>query len=162
MSDKIDCQGGIQINTQIASGGTGNYSISARLPNGPKPNTIWAIDRCGAIFLDSSQADSFSDNVCGLYIVPISAPLPDAQDNADTIVLAARGVPLFPHSFNAVIGFGYGSGTFQYGEMVAEGSSFIIPAGYTLQAVLTADGIAIVGVVTLNLFAQLRILQQNP
>lgn len=157
---ELICQGGIQVNQQVSVGGTGNESISARLPNGPKPQTIWAVDAASLTYSDTSQLDTFSASTSGIYLVPINNPTPDNVDTDTFLSMINRGV-LLTNLIPDVV-FSEGIGTSQFGQITMAISPVLVPAGYTLMAVLSNEaGTPIVGVVTLILNAQLRILQQQ-
>lgn len=157
MQQELICQGGVQVNTASVTGG--GESVSVDLPNGPKPGTIWIVDVVGFIFTDTSQLDDFPPQICGIYMVPISTPPPSGTDSDVSISIAARGLPLVAPPTTSTIGFGIG--TMVFGQLSATGP-FIIPAGYTVRAVLSCGtGAPFAGEVQINLYAQLRILTQN-
>jgi hypothetical protein len=167
-TDPITCQGQVQINTAISTGG-GGESVSARLPNGPSPGTVWIIDALGAWFSDTvGPADTVSSSLSGFYIVPISAPLPEAVDSPFFINIQARGLALGhgrspDDGIDLMLGMPAPSLN-TFGWMAAPGLPVIIPAGYTVQAVISnsvAGGTGFTGAVTLIMTAQLRILQQR-
>jgi hypothetical protein len=157
--DPLYCQGGVQINVQIKTG-TGTESVSADLPNGPKPGTVWAVDACGMLFFDSNP-ETYPAPICGIYMVPIGTPIPEETDTNTTINIASRGLPIaLNNQSNVSLGFGLAGGA--SGQISYQGPSFIVPAGYTLRAILSCGtGANFTGNITLKLFAQLRILKQN-
>jgi hypothetical protein len=166
VQQELICQGGIQIN-QNTGEGTGVVSVSVDLPNGPKPGTVWLVDAVGALWADLNSVglDAPQPSWSGIYMVPVGSNPP--SDSIGNINLNSRGLPLCSGGDNnnvpAFFTFFPGPPNNGYGVMAAKGP-FIVPAGYTLRAVVsgTDGGVnPMSGQIQLNIYAQLRILQQQ-
>jgi hypothetical protein len=154
--DLLTCQGGVQINTAIKTGG-GPVTISVDLPNGPKPGTIWVVD-LATVLAFLGVGDGTFAGLCEIDVVPIGTPIPDSLDTLDAPALNARGPNMFMTpggQVGMVVGYNNGS----YVNFSGRGP-VIVPAGYTLRGIVASE----VGMATesmIQITAQLRILNQS-
>lgn len=163
----LECQGGVQINTATSpSNGTGILSVD--LPNGPKPGTIWAVDAISALIYDPAGGSTSPGSAAwpsGIYLVPISAPLPENVFSGSPFGTdgqaspSALGLQLENENDYIVLVTTAGASAMAIASSVAK--PILVPSGYTLRAVFVNAVGNMNTTAVAYITAQLRILQQQ-